>query len=191
MSTFSCFVFGNPTNETGTANTWGTTNSKPHGPITVIDQSEIPSCSQVQFITLFSGGAQLCCAFHQPRQPARIWCKKTNFLSHTGTFWLFCNKFYCLESHAEHSWRWSKEMMLIKSCLDSISWDSLWLNQKLCLIWELYDWVWWFLEALAGSDHVNQTIVYYKHYDLHNLRTCFFDLVQVGYQYCKCSQQMN
>jgi hypothetical protein len=182
MSMFSFFFFGNPTNETGTANTWRPTNSKPPGPIIVIDQSEILSRSHVQFITLFSGGAQLCCAFHQPRQAARIWCKKTNFLSYSGTFWLFGNNFYCLKSHTEYSWRWSKEeMMLIKSCLDSISWDSLWLNQKLCLIWELYDWVWWFLEALAGSDHVNQTIVYYKHYDLHNLRTCFFDLVQVGY----------
>jgi len=31
----------------------GTTNSKPHGPIIMIDQSEILSHSQVQFITLF------------------------------------------------------------------------------------------------------------------------------------------
>jgi hypothetical protein len=47
--------------------------NKPPGPIIVIDQSEILSRSQVQFITLL-GGAQLCCAFHQPRQAARIWC---------------------------------------------------------------------------------------------------------------------
>ncbi len=37
-----------------------------------LDQSEILSRSQVQFITLFSGSAQLCCTFHQPRQAARI-----------------------------------------------------------------------------------------------------------------------
>ncbi len=46
-----------PINETGTAYTWGTTNSKPRGPIIEIDQSEILSRSQVQFITLFLGGA--------------------------------------------------------------------------------------------------------------------------------------
>ncbi len=65
MSKFSCFSFGNPISktETGTANTWRTTNSKPPGPIIVINQSEILSSSQVQFITLFLGGAQLCCAF--------------------------------------------------------------------------------------------------------------------------------
>jgi hypothetical protein len=46
--------FGNPTNSCN----WyciyvGTTNSKPPGPIIMIDQSEILSRSQVQFITLF------------------------------------------------------------------------------------------------------------------------------------------
>ncbi len=56
---------------------------------------------------------------------------------------------YCLESHTEHCCRCSKEMMLIKSCLDPISWVSLWLHQKLCLIWELHDWVWWFLESFG------------------------------------------
>jgi hypothetical protein len=51
-----CFL-GNPTNKTGTADARGTTNSKPPGPIIVIDQSQMLSCSQVQFITLFLGGA--------------------------------------------------------------------------------------------------------------------------------------
>jgi hypothetical protein len=70
------FVLANPTNktETGTAYTWRTT-SKPPGPIIMIDQSETLSHSQVQFITLFLGGAQLCCVFYQPRQPARILCQ--------------------------------------------------------------------------------------------------------------------
>ncbi len=41
------FCFANPTNKTvtGTAYVWGTTNSKPPGPIIMIDQSEILSCS--------------------------------------------------------------------------------------------------------------------------------------------------
>jgi hypothetical protein len=41
------FCFGNPTYKTvtGTAYMWGTTNSKPPGPIIMIDQSEILSCS--------------------------------------------------------------------------------------------------------------------------------------------------
>jgi hypothetical protein len=52
--------FGNPTNNWN----WnciymGTTNSKPPGPIIMIDQSKVLSRRQVQFITLFFGGAQL------------------------------------------------------------------------------------------------------------------------------------
>jgi hypothetical protein len=77
----SCFLFGNPTNKTETAYTWGTTNRKPRGPIIVIDQSKILSRSQVQFITLSLGAAQLCCAIYKPLQAAQIWCRKTNFLS--------------------------------------------------------------------------------------------------------------
>jgi len=83
MSKFSCFFPDNPTNktETGSAFTWGTTNSKPPRPIIVLDQSEILSRSQVQLITLFLGGAHLCWAFYQPRQAAQIWYVKTNFVS--------------------------------------------------------------------------------------------------------------
>ncbi len=58
----------------------GTTKSKPPGLFIRIDQSKILNRSPVQFITLFCGGAQLCCAFYQARQAARIWCKKTNSL---------------------------------------------------------------------------------------------------------------
>jgi hypothetical protein len=53
------FFSDNPT-KTGSAFTWGTTNSKPPRPIIVLDQSEILSRSQVQLITLFLGGAQQC-----------------------------------------------------------------------------------------------------------------------------------
>ncbi len=49
--------------------------------IIIIDQSEILSRSQVQFITLFVGGAQLCFSLYQPRQAAYIWCRQTHFLS--------------------------------------------------------------------------------------------------------------
>ncbi len=73
-SSFFLF-FGNPTNRTVTVYTWELLIAN-H-----LDQSEILSCSQVQLITLFFGGAQLCCAFYQPWQAAWIWCKKTSFLS--------------------------------------------------------------------------------------------------------------
>jgi hypothetical protein len=48
MEIFNVYVlFGNPTNktETGTANTWRTTNNKPPGPIIMMDQSETLSSS--------------------------------------------------------------------------------------------------------------------------------------------------
>jgi hypothetical protein len=55
----------------------GTTNSKPPGPMIMINQSEILSRNQVQIMTLFSGGAQLCCAFDQPQQTAQICVEKS------------------------------------------------------------------------------------------------------------------
>jgi hypothetical protein len=61
-------LFCNPTQktETRTANRLGTTNSKPPGPIIMMDQSETPTTSQIIFIRLFSVGAQRVCAFYQP-----------------------------------------------------------------------------------------------------------------------------
>jgi hypothetical protein len=41
----------------------------------MIDQLEILSLNQVQFITLVFGGAQLCRAFYQPRQAAEFGAK--------------------------------------------------------------------------------------------------------------------
>jgi hypothetical protein len=84
MSKFSLF-FGNPTNKTATR----TANSKPPGPIIMIDQSEIPSCSQVQFITLFFGGAQLYCAILPPTASCTNLVKKNQFPElnqHISTF---------------------------------------------------------------------------------------------------------
>jgi hypothetical protein len=77
MSKFSSFSFGNLTNKTVTvfAYMWGLLIAN-H-----LDQSEILIRSQVQFIALFFGGAKLCCAIYHPRQGARIWSRKTNFLS--------------------------------------------------------------------------------------------------------------
>jgi hypothetical protein len=58
------FFFGNPTNKivAGNACMWELLIAN-H-----LDQSKILSRNQVQFITLFFGGAQLCCAFQQPCQ---------------------------------------------------------------------------------------------------------------------------
>jgi hypothetical protein len=131
MSKFSCFVW-----HLHQCN-WncifvGTTNSKPPGPISMIDQSKKLSRSQVQLITLCFGGAQLRWAFYQPRQVARIWCKKTNFLSWSDTFWVFHNKFYCLDSHTEHRWRWSKAAHCI---MEFAKYKSLCMMR--CL-WQIY-----------------------------------------------------
>jgi hypothetical protein len=50
-SKFSYVLFCNPTHktETGTANRWGTTNSKPHGPIIMIGQSETHQLDQIHY----------------------------------------------------------------------------------------------------------------------------------------------
>jgi hypothetical protein len=48
--------------------------------IWMIDQLEILSLGQVQFITLVFGVAHLYCAFYQLLQGGRIWCGITNFL---------------------------------------------------------------------------------------------------------------
>ncbi len=70
---FSCFFFGNPTNKTviGTTYTWELLIANHLEPIVAIDQSEILNRTQVQFITLFFGGAQ---NLYQPRQAGGIWC---------------------------------------------------------------------------------------------------------------------
>jgi hypothetical protein len=57
---FSYIGFCKPANktETGIANRWWTTNSKPPGPIIMMDQSETLSSSQIILIALFCAGAQ-------------------------------------------------------------------------------------------------------------------------------------
>jgi len=81
-SKFSYLTFYNPTNkpQCWTANSWGTTNSKPHGPINMMGQSEILSRHQIIYITLFSAGVQHCCAFYQPTQSVQFcWAKPAYF----------------------------------------------------------------------------------------------------------------
>jgi hypothetical protein len=65
MFKFNCFIFGNTTNKivTGTAYMWGLLIANHLELIIMIDQSQILSPGQVQFITLFFGGAQLYCTF--------------------------------------------------------------------------------------------------------------------------------
>jgi hypothetical protein len=53
-------------------NRWATTNSKPAGPIIMMDKSEILCSSRIITITLISAGAQDCCAFYQPLQIMQV-----------------------------------------------------------------------------------------------------------------------
>ncbi len=111
MSKFSCFTFANTTNKTvtRTAHTWGLLIAN-HLELIMIDQSEILSRGHVQFITLFFGGAQLCCAFYQLRATCTNLMPENQFSELNWHILTFHNKFYCLESHTEHRWRWSKDL---------------------------------------------------------------------------------
>jgi hypothetical protein len=44
-----------------------------------LDQS-LWSTNQKYWSNLLHYFLEVCCGFHQPRQPARIWCRKTIFL---------------------------------------------------------------------------------------------------------------
>ncbi len=82
--------------KTGTTNRWGTTNSKPPGPIIMMGQSETRNSSQIIFITLFSAGAN--CA---------IILSQNHFVHQTRIFWLFLIQFSGAGSHTKHHWRCS------------------------------------------------------------------------------------
>jgi hypothetical protein len=100
-SKFSFVLFCNHTckTETGTANRWETTNSKPLGPIIMTGRSETPSSSQIIFITLFFAGGQCCCTFYQPWQPAQLCEAKTIFLSQTVMCSISSSKFTMQDHH--------------------------------------------------------------------------------------------
>jgi hypothetical protein len=87
-SKFSYLIFCNPTHktETGTANRWGTTNSKLPVPIIMMAQSETLISSQVIFVTLVSAGAHSCCAVHQSPQTLQLCWAKTIFPSQTSKY---------------------------------------------------------------------------------------------------------
>jgi len=63
FSFFTFFFFPTPPIKLKLGGGGETTNSKPPGPIIMIDQSEILSRSHIKFITLFSASAENCCAF--------------------------------------------------------------------------------------------------------------------------------
>jgi hypothetical protein len=109
MSKFSCILGqSHQLNCNWNCKYVGTTNSKPPGPILMIDQSEILRCSYVRFITLFfGGGTTVLCIL-----PATASCtnlvQKNQFPElNQHIFWRFSNTFYCLESHNEYHWRCS------------------------------------------------------------------------------------
>ncbi len=87
-SKFSYVLFYNPTHktQTGTTNTWGTTNSKPLGPIIMMGHSKTLNSSQIAFITLFTAGARCCYALYQPLQTLQFCWAKTIFLNQTAMF---------------------------------------------------------------------------------------------------------
>ncbi len=103
------YFFATPTHKTesGTANIWGSTNSKPPGPIIMMGQSETLSSCHIIFITLFSVGVQCYCTFYQPLQAVKLYWAKTIFLSQTGMFWIFFIQFYRSGSHTERCLRFS------------------------------------------------------------------------------------
>jgi hypothetical protein len=100
-SKFSYLFICNPTHktETGTANRWGTTNSKPPGPIIMMGQSETLTSTQIVFITL---------QVHAVAGPFTSYHKRSNLLSQTGIVWLFFIQIYCAGSHIERHWRCTK-----------------------------------------------------------------------------------
>jgi hypothetical protein len=46
-----------------------------------------------------------------------------NFLNQTSTFWFFCNKLYCLDSHTVHRWRCSK-LLYFNHCQDHVGYKQ-------------------------------------------------------------------
>ncbi len=84
----------------------GTTNSKPPGPIITINQSEILSCSHVQFITLFFGGAELCWA------SCTNLVQKNQFLELNQHILTFSFTFWSHILRTTNRWRCSNSLLL-------------------------------------------------------------------------------
>jgi hypothetical protein len=96
---FVVYFFATPTYKTEmwTANRWGTTNSKPPGPIIIMKgpiRNTLSASSHITFIT----------PFHQPLQSVQFhWVK-------LACFWLFFIQFYFAGSHIEHSCTCSEDI---------------------------------------------------------------------------------
>jgi hypothetical protein len=128
-SKFSYVLFCNPTHETetGTANRWGTTSSKPPGPI-IMTGSIRNTDQQLDHIYYI---------FNLLRQPAQLsWAKTISLsqmgirwifhsLSQTGIRWFFFIQFYSAGSHTKHGRRCS---YVLKQGLQSVTIYSLLLN---------------------------------------------------------------
>jgi hypothetical protein len=96
---FSYILFCNPTHKTrtGTANTWGTTNSKPLGSIIMMD----PSYLLHSFLQVHIIAAAPFTSHHKLGNYAE---PKTIFLSQPCIFSLFFIQFYSAGSHTELLW---------------------------------------------------------------------------------------
>ncbi len=107
-SKFSCLLIFNPTHktETGTANTWGTTNSKPPALISMIGQSEKLNSSQIIFITLclqvHSVAAPITSPSNCPMMLSQNYSPEPNRQMLT-----FLPLVYCAGWCTEHCWRCS------------------------------------------------------------------------------------
>ncbi len=105
----SYVLFCNPTNKTesGSANRWGTANSKPHGPIIMMGRSETLSSSRSYLVHSFVQVHSAAAPRTSHGTCAQLCWTKPIFLSQTGSNWIFFIDFSCAQSHTEHRWRCS------------------------------------------------------------------------------------
>jgi hypothetical protein len=102
-SKFHYGFFSNPTHktETGTADTWGTTNRKPSGPIIMMGANQkqgavVRSYLLHSFLQVHTVAAPF---YQSPQTVQSCWAKTTVFLNQTGMFSLFVIQFYSCKGH--------------------------------------------------------------------------------------------
>jgi hypothetical protein len=162
----------------------GTINSKPPGRIITIHQSEILNRSQVQFSTLFSRGAQLCCAIYQPQQAARIaisWAKPAHFdffainltvCSHilsTGGDALIARFGYIFPKddqqfflHLDSSYGWLPIKLHNKIFLKKKMYLNYYVQKVLCPTWKYNHWCSYFITFMVNNFTLMFPSVTYK-----------------------------
>jgi hypothetical protein len=91
--------------ETGTANRWGTTNSKPHGPFIMMGQSKTLSRTQMMFIILVHTVTEPCTSHRNLYNYSK---PKQFFWAKTACFNFSSSNFTVHDHILEHSWRCSK-----------------------------------------------------------------------------------